>query len=181
MVLKIQISRNTADVLQLQKNFLLTCKFHCSKMWFFKIHILVLWCGITSIGVFIYCFIWKTQRWYWSTFWTHFCRCENLNSTLFCAYYCSITVNICKKIGHRQTLDLRDLSVLSTSFTSQILLKLSIKFAGAWKVLITFSSAPEANLYLEIMASELKSYPCTCGLAISCQVVWNKQAHPYIF
>lgn len=50
--------------------------------------------------------------------------------------------------------------------------KFSTKFRGAENTRRTFSSAPDTNWNLLIIAKHLRSYPCIWGLAISCQVTW---------
>ena len=49
---------------------------------------------------------------------------------------------------------------------------LSTKFLVASKTRTSFSSAPEANLWFGIIVKQFKSYPCTWGLATSCQI-WS--------
>lgn len=46
-----------------------------------------------------------------------------------------------------------------STLMSQILLKFSTKLFGAVNARITFSSAPDANLYWDNIARQLKSYP----------------------
>ena len=46
----------------------------------------------------------------------------------------------------------------------------------------TFSSAPDAILYLLSMLRHCMSYPCTCGRAISHQTgLWKKKKKTYIY
>ena len=66
------------------------------------------------------------------------------------------------------------LTLQSTRFSDWPVMaqKFSTKFRGAENTRRTFSSAPDTNWNLLIIAKHLRSYPCIWGLAISCQVTW---------